>query len=148
MEDEFEVITPAQQVVKHFMAEKDISKERTTEELLAYAYDMKQQKEEAEKEYKLTMDKIKGIFKLDAMDQKKVSISAGDFNLLVSKRSGSCKVDWETYVADQMGDKAVKELEQTKALVREGKATSKYIEVGKEVLAVEIVKKAEGEYPF
>lgn len=139
---------PAQEIVKHFMAEKDVSKERDVNELLAYAFDMKQQKEEAEKEYKLAMEKIKAAWKIDAMEGKKQILSAGDYNLIVTKRAPSCKVDWESWAVDMVGETAFKELEQTKALVKEGKATSKYIDVGKEVTAVEIVKKETGEFPF
>ena len=127
---------------------KEKPKEKTLEEHLEYAYSMKQQKEEAEKEYKLSMDRIKDLMKVDGVERKREILTAGDFNLIVMKRSGQVKIDWERYVVDTVGEPAMKELEALKALAKEGKADSKYITVGKEVVSCEIVRRTAQDYPF
>ncbi len=127
------------EIVNHFTAEKetDINK------LIEYAFEMKEQKEEAEKEYKLAMDNIKAALKLDKQEEKKKTYIASEYNLIVTRRNGSVKFLYDKYIEDNDGVEAIAEIEQLKALAKEGKADSKYIEVGDGSIAVEIVKSQE-----
>jgi len=129
------------EIVKHFSSEKP--KERDINELVRYAYEMKQQKEECEKEYKLSMDKIKSTWKLDKMEGRKKTVPVEGYDIIVTKRNGSVKFDYEKFIEDELGADAVGEIEQIKTLAKEGKADSKYIEVGEGSVAVEIVKREE-----
>jgi len=138
----------AGEVVGFFTKDKKASAERTIEDELAYAYEMKLQRDEAEKEYKLSMDRIKSAMKVDGVTGKRQILTAGDYNLIVMKKSGAVKIDWEKWAEDVVGPAAVKELEAAKALVREGKADSKYVSVGKEVVSCELVKRTAQDYPI
>ena len=151
-DDEFENLAPvsnAEKIVKHFTQNPKLKEgEKTLEQHLEYAFQMKQQKDEAEKEYKLSMEKIKDLMKVDSIKGKREIMTAGDFNLIVMKKAGNCKIDYERYIEEVVGQEANKELEKLKALVKEGKADSKYITVGKEVVSCELVKRTEQSHLF
>lgn len=131
-------------IVEHFSGPK----ERSVQELIQYAYEMKQQREEAEKEYELALEKIKSALKVDKIEGKKSIVPADGYDVVVSKRNGQVKFDYDKFIEDEIGGDAVGEIERIKTLAKEGKADSKYIKVGKEVIAVEIVKRATDDLPF
>lgn len=129
----------AKEIVKHFTAEKetDISK------LIEYAFEMSEQEKECAKEKKLALDKIKAAWKLDKQEEKKKTYPVDGYNLIVTKRNGQVKFLYEKFIEDELGVDAIGEIEQLKALAKEGKADSKYIEVGDGAIAVEILKSKE-----
>lgn len=80
-------------------------------------------------------------FKVDKMNEKKAIHTAGDYQAIVSKRSAPSKFDYDTYIFDQIGDQALKEIEDIKKQTKDGIATSKYVSVGKPVFYLEVIKR-------
>lgn len=107
-------------------------------DLAEYAHSMKKTLEDVEKKYKAAVDEIKKRLKVETLSKKHIE-NLGERQILVTKRAGSVSFDAEKYIRATFNDAAWKELEETKALVKDGKAESPYFTRGKESVAVEIV---------
>ncbi len=118
-------------------AEDFIDKESMLD-LAEYAHSLKKTIEDAEKKHKAAVDEIKKRLKVETLSKKHIE-NLGARQILVTRRAGSVSFDAEKYITAQMSEAAWKELEETKAMVKENKVESPYFTRGKESVSVEIV---------
>lgn len=107
-------------------------------DLAEYAHSLKQTLKDVEKKYDAAVAEIKKRLKADTLPKKHIE-NLGERQILITKRAGSVSFDVEAYITDEFSAAAWKELEETKAMVKDGKVESKYFTRGKESVAVEIV---------
>jgi hypothetical protein len=129
------------EAVKFFRGEDDeafIEKE-ALEDLVEYAFSMAQTKKDVDAKLEKAKDEIKKRLKADSMEQKKQIQAIGNRQVILTKKNGSAKIDWEQYVSDMMKPEAVKELLDAKEAVSDGTSTSKYVTLGKPSISLEIL---------
>ena len=131
----------AKEVTAFFAGEGDddfIEKEALAD-LVAYAKSMKDTLKDVETRYEKAKDEIKKRLKVDSMEEKKAIHNFGDHQVVVTRKNGQTKVDWEKYVEDELGRKTLDELLSAKESVAKGESTSSYITVGKPSISLEIL---------
>ena len=74
-----------------------------------------------------------------SQEEKKKIHTFDNHQVIVTRKNGSAKVDWERYVSDTLGEKELASLLGSRDAVSKGEATSAYISVGKPSISVEIV---------
>jgi hypothetical protein len=131
----------AKKAVTFFVGEAEAKfiENEAINDLVEYAFSLKATLEEVEKKYKQASDEIKKRLDADKMEGKKVVKDFGDRKVILTKRQGSVKVDYEQYIKDVVGEKDWKDLETQKDLVRRGTAESKYMSVNKDSISMEIL---------
>ena len=129
------------EAVKFFRGEDDdqfIEKEAIAD-LVEYAYSLAQAKKDVDAKLEKAKDEIKKRLKAEAMEGKKQIQAFGTRQVILTKKNGASKVDWERYVSDVCGEVAVKELLDAKDGVSDGSSTSKYVTIGKPSVSLEIL---------
>jgi molybdopterin converting factor small subunit len=131
----------AKKAVSFFVgeAEDKFIENEAINDLVEYAFSLKATLEEVEKKYKQAADEIKKRLDADKMEGKKVVKDFGDRKVILTRRQGSVRVDYEAYIRDVVGEREVKDLETQKDLVKRGAAESKYMTLGKDSISMEIL---------
>lgn len=131
----------AEQVKQFFAgeAEEDFVEKQDLETLVQFYASIKATKDQAEKHLKEAGDKIKRLLNADRMEEKKVSKQIGGHTVLLTRRAGSVKIDYERYIVDVVGEKELQQLQAEKEAVKRGELESKYIEVGKDSVSLEVI---------
>lgn len=107
-------------------------------DLTEYAHSLKKTIKDASDKYEVAVAEIKKRLKVETLPKKHIE-NLGPRQILVTKRAASVVFEVESYITNEFSAAAWKELEETKAMVKDGKVESKYFTRGKESIAVEIV---------
>lgn len=141
-EDDIEVEPSRPAKIKQFFAGEAEAKLVETEELpklVEFYASLKETERQVKEHLEKTSARIKQLMDADKLEVKKFSQSIAGHTVILTRRDGSVKVDWEQYVADMVNDQAVKELQAIKEAVKRGEAESKYVTVGKESVSLEVI---------
>lgn len=111
-----------------------------TPTLVAYAASLEATLEEIKDQLEKCREEIKKREHVDQLTAKAVR-EYGDHQVILTPREGSVTFDARAYVISTMTKAAWDELEETKRLVKDGKATSPFFKVGKSSVALEIIRK-------
>lgn len=134
---------PAQKIVKFFSGEgediDEIIKRETLTDLVALSFSLQKTEEEIADRRKKLNAEIKRQLDADKLGRGKTTKAFDERTVILTKKAGSTSIDYEKYIEAECGETALKELLETKELVKSGKATSPYIETGKDSVSIEIV---------
>lgn len=97
---------------------------------------------EAEREFKRWQEireALRGEI-LRLVGQERGTLQRGRYVVKVQDRAPSVSFDWKQYIVDEVGEEALREVEQNLALVKEGKQDWTYAKLGKGSVVVDIAE--------
>lgn len=141
-EDEIELTAPPPpEIVQFFSGEANPEFIATAEleTLVAFYASVKLTSKQAGEHRDRAGARIKELLKADSIEEKKSVQKVGKWSVIISRREGACKIDYEKYIEDHIGPEALKELAEMKDLVKRGKGQSKYVTQADESVVLEVL---------
>lgn len=122
------------------MIDQNQTPEMLLQRSLAQYHSLKEEVEIKQSLLDSLRDRLLETLKVNTMEGKRAIFGQGEYQAVVSKRMGSIRFNYESYILDMIGEAAIKEIDDIKACLKDGSATSKYADQAKSVFSLQIVK--------
>lgn len=122
------------------MSDQISTTEQALQQSLQEYHSLKEELETKQARLDSLRDRLLMNLKTETMEGKRAIFGSGEYQAIVTKRMGNIRFNYDAYILDQIGEAAIKEVEQLKQIVKDGSGTSKYVDQAKSVFSLQIVK--------